>query len=73
MMKSSVNHKQEEVVSELHGQLAGFICSNTRYKMAIQKVPFTVSWASEGGKELLTLQKEPLFSLTTQSVTFLFS
>lgn len=72
-MKSSPSHMQEEVVSELHGQLAGLVCSNTRYKMAIQKVPLTFSQPSEGGKELLTLLKEPLFSLTTQSATFLFS
>lgn len=72
-MKSPANHTQEEVVSELCGQLAGLVCSNIRYKTAVQKVPFTFSWPSEGGKELLVLLKEPLFSLTTQSATFLFS
>lgn len=36
-MKSSANHMQEEVISELHGQLAGLVCSITGYKTAVQR------------------------------------
>lgn len=50
-MKSPANHMQEEAVSELHGQLAGLVCSHTGYTMAIQKVPFSLFWPGEGGKE----------------------
>lgn len=71
-MKSSANHTQEEVVSELRGQRAGLVCSNTRYKTAIQKVPFTFSCPSGGGKEFLMLLKEPLLSLITQCNIFVF-
>jgi len=73
LKKPSANHVREEVVSELHGQLAGLVCCHTRYKTATQKVPFSFSWPSEGGKELLMLLKELLLSLTTQSAKFLFS